>query len=391
MDVVIIANAWSAAADNPTGKHQLALQLVAQGHRVLWIEGSGMRRPRAGSGADRARIRTKLKAAARGFRRTPEGIRTVAPLILPLPANPVARAFNAVLYLLTALAGCLWLRFRRPVLLNFLPIVPLTEALWPWRTVYYCVDRWDSFSHYDAALMRRVDQACCRHADRVLATSRDLAERCTAVNPDTRLIGHGVDLDSFRAPLLTAASGAAVRPPDVPPGRIAGFFGLLSAWIDQELLLALAAACKAGRAGPDAHIVLIGPHDVDISRLRDVPRLHLVGPLPFRELPAWAACFEVGLIPFAVNDLTAAVNPVKLREMLAAGCPVVSTALPEVAALAATNPHITVAHDTATFIESVCHHLRTTPTPTDRLAISATMQAETWAAKADALIAALRE
>ena len=70
MDIVMIANAWSAAADNPTGKHQLALQLVAKGHRVLWIEGSGMRRPQTGSGADRARIRTKFKTF-KGYSRPP--------------------------------------------------------------------------------------------------------------------------------------------------------------------------------------------------------------------------------------------------------------------------------------------------------------------------------
>ena len=386
----MIANAWSAAANNPTGKHQLALQLVAKGHRVLWIEGSGMRRPQAGSGADRARIRAKLKAAARGFRRTPEGVRTVAPLILPLPANPAARALNAAIYLLTAMTGCLLLRFRRPVLLNFLPVVPLTQRLWPWRTVYYCVDRWDSFGHYDAAPMRKADRACCRHADCVLATSRDLEQRCAAVNPDTRLIGHGVDLELFRAPLRTADAGEAVRPPGLPAGRIAGFFGLLSAWIDQDLLLALAAAFAAGRAGPDASLVLIGSHDVEIERLRGVPRLHLTGPVPFRELPAWAACFDAGLIPFAVNALTAAVNPVKLREMLAAGCPVVSTALPEVAALAATHPHVTIAHDREPFIATVCHRLLNPPSTADRLAISATMAGETWSAKTDSLLQALQ-
>ena len=53
MDFVIVANAWGAGLDNPTSKHQIALELARQGHRVLWVEGAGMRSPSLGSGADR--------------------------------------------------------------------------------------------------------------------------------------------------------------------------------------------------------------------------------------------------------------------------------------------------------------------------------------------------
>ena len=73
MDLVILANAWSAAADNPTSKHQIALELARQGHRVLWIEGAGMRRPSAASARDRARAWRKIVAAWRGPER--QGVR----------------------------------------------------------------------------------------------------------------------------------------------------------------------------------------------------------------------------------------------------------------------------------------------------------------------------
>ena len=388
MDIVIIANAWCSAADNPTGKHQLALQFAAKGHRVLWIEGSGMRQPQAGSATDRARILTKLKSAFSGIRRTPEGIYTVAPLILPIPTNPAARALNAAIYLLTGLVGVLWLRFRRPPLLNFLPVVPLVEVLWPWRTVYYCVDRWDRFSHYDSRVMEKVDTACCQHANGVLATSRNLMQRCAQINPATQLIGHGVDIARFRAS-LTTPSLMQDRPSSLPTGRLVGFFGLLSNWIDQDLIVALARALEAGRAGPEAHLVLIGPHDIDLTKLQAIPRLHMGGPVPYNNLPAYAACFSVGIIPFIINELTEAVNPVKLREMLAAGMPVVSTALPEVAALAPTNPHIVIASDTETFITDVCQHLLMPLTLEDRLAISRTVEHETWSTKADDVITVL--
>ena len=103
-----------------------------------------------------------------------------------------------------------------------------------------------------------------------------------------------------------------------------GFFGLLSEWVDQDLILRLAREFSA-------RIILIGKADVDVSRLQGIPNIQLLGPRPFSELPAHIAGFTVGIIPFVVNDLTRSVNPIKLREMLSAGCPVVSTALPEVA------------------------------------------------------------
>ena len=68
MDFFIIANAWSAGKDNPTSKHRIALELVRQGHRVLWIEGSGMRAPSVGSAHDRLRMVRKVSAAFRGAR-----------------------------------------------------------------------------------------------------------------------------------------------------------------------------------------------------------------------------------------------------------------------------------------------------------------------------------
>ena len=68
MDFFIIANAWSAGKDNPTSKHRIALELIRRGHRILWIEGSGMRTPSMGSSHDRLRMLRKVGAAFRGVR-----------------------------------------------------------------------------------------------------------------------------------------------------------------------------------------------------------------------------------------------------------------------------------------------------------------------------------
>jgi len=480
MDFFIIANAWSAGRDNPTSKHRIALELVRQGHRVLWIEGSGMRTPSVGSSHDRLRMVRKVAAALRGARSEiqlpscqvaellrenptcpPEALRRrnafsssttqqpsnlttalwiLSPLFIPLPRYELVRRLNGLI--------CRWsmrfwgwrLGFKDPVLINYVPV--LAEAMRGWRrasvklpscqvaellsenstsppedlqrrktslssttqqpnnsitgtpravrVVYHCVDRWDAFAMYDSAMMGEMDRRCCRYADLVIASAGELYERCKTLNPNTVLIPHGVDWEHFRrsatemqtidpgpqtsdrrqcgrgAPAFAKATvdmprrdsdkgsaypstvAAAERAShiegktpklnkdslrsdvcglmsEVFPSPAIGFFGLLSEWVDQELLLRLA------REFPDASLVLIGKADVPVTRLEGIPNIHLAGPKPFSELPFYISSFTVGIIPFVVNDLTRSVNPIKLREMLSAGCPVVSTALPEVA------------------------------------------------------------
>jgi len=56
---------------------------------------------------------------------------------------------------------------------------------------------------------------------------------------------------------------------------------------------------------------------------------------PFQELPRYGRTFDAAVIPFRINDLTVSVSPIKLKEYLAMGKPVVSTALPAVVDYAA--------------------------------------------------------
>src|SRR5207249_4443843 len=111
------------------------------------------------------------------------------------------------------------------------------------------------------------------------------------------------------------------------PGPLLGFFGTLAPWIDTELLKQVA------RAFPHGSIVLIGPVWIDCE-IPNLPNVHWLGPRSYADLPRYAAHFDVGLIPFRINTLTAYVNPLKLLEYLALGLPVVSTPLPDLSCFA---------------------------------------------------------
>lgn len=108
--------------------------------------------------------------------------------------------------------------------------------------------------------------------------------------------------------------------------RIVGYAGSLDEWFD------VAAVRAAAEANPQAQFVLLGRvEDGKVNVLQSVPNIRLYGEVPYARLPTYMSEFDVGLIPFLVNPLTLATNPIKLYEYFACGMPVVSTALPEVA------------------------------------------------------------
>ena len=380
MDFVIVANAWAAAQNNPTSKHQIALELVSQGHRVLWVEGAGMRRPNLGSGADRGRIVRKLRAASKGAVPVPgRDLWVLSPLLLPLPSLAWAHGFNGALFRCAVRRWSGKLSFQNPVLINYVPVLAGVMKGWGKQagprasgalSVYHCVDRWDRFEMYDTQLMKEMDAACHHHADLVIASSGGLEAHCRQLHDAVHRVDHGVNYEHF-----SQAPHGEQRPGDLPSGTVIGFIGLLSEWVDQDLLLAVANAC------PQASVVLIGTADVSIEGLAEVANIHILGPRPFEVLPSYVRNFDVGLIPFIVNELTRAVNPIKLREMLAAGCPVVSTALPEVARYEREGGGITIADGPHAFVDGVRRQLEQPVSREERQALSVSMQGETWQAK----------
>ncbi|MCC7341451.1 MAG: glycosyltransferase [Bryobacterales bacterium] len=109
--------------------------------------------------------------------------------------------------------------------------------------------------------------------------------------------------------------------------RIVGYAGSLDEWFDVEAVRA------AALASPQAQFVLLGRiEDEKVLALQSLPNVRLYGEVPYDRLPTYVCEFDVGLIPFLVNPLTLATNPIKLYEYFACGMPVVSSALPEVAA-----------------------------------------------------------
>lgn len=373
--ICIASNYWY----DPTSKHHV-MNLLATRNHVIWVNYHGSRRPTA-SVRDFGAIVGKLRQIVQGPRRVHDNLTVVTPLVVPMPGSDAAADINATL-LTRQIRSALKTLPKRPVQLwSFAPDVDyLCNRFDEEAIVYYCVDEFSQFTGYDAGAILESERHLAARADLTIVTSQQLLATKRPISRRILHIPHGVDVDHF----AKATSDAIKIPDDIAslPKPILGFWGLIQDWVDIDLLADVA------KKRPDFSIALIGDAATDVSRLSTLKNVHLLGRRPYEQLPAYAAAIDVGLIPFRINELTRAVNPIKLREYLSAGLPVVSTPLPEVANY--TN-FVTIAPDTDGFINA-CEQSLNAPAAhkqTRRAARQTAMQTEGWPAKVDQISAEL--
>ncbi len=351
----------------PTSKHHV-MHLLAERNTVLWVNYHASRAPTASS-SDLVYIARKLAQVFTGVTRPRKNLYVLTPLVIPLPGSPLARRLNRTLLISQIRSALSRLRTGPLQIWSFTPDISYVLGYFKAeKVVYYCVDDHASFSGYDKQQVRRDEADLCRKADLVVTTSMALQQAKQPLNPNTILVPHGVDYDHFSQ----ALSNALPVPADIagiPHPRL-GFFGLIRDWVNLDLL------AEAARRRPEWHFVLLGDSTVNLSTYRDLANMHFLGRKPYKQLPAYCRQFDVGLIPFRINDLTRAVNPIKLREYLAAGLPVVSTPLPEVRQY---EHLINIADSVDTFIDAIESSLAADPAGREKR--TRAMTGETWPEK----------
>jgi glycosyltransferase involved in cell wall biosynthesis len=322
-DLVVFSNDWEG---DPLSKTHI-MRILARDNRVLWVNSIGNRTPRP-TAHDIARLWRKASAALGGLREVERNIFVLAPLALPIYGLGWAATANKLLLRGRVRRAMAHLDFRRPISWSFLPAsAPVSGTLGEELVVYQCVDEFSAFGDTNARAIARMEVDLLRKADLVITSAERLRANKAKTNPNTVLVRHGVDVAHF----AKACDPQTEVPEDLRrlPKPVLGFYGLLADWVDREALAACARAFHTGS------VVLIGKvaPKVDISMLQALPNVHFLGRRPYDALPAYCRGFDVALLPFRNNELTLNANPLKVREYLAAGLPVVASDLPEVRAL----------------------------------------------------------
>lgn len=306
-----------------TNQHHLMSRL-ARSNRVLFVESLGLRRPTI-AGRDVRRMLRRLRRSVSGARPV-DGLHVLSPLVLPFHGVAAASAVNR--RVLPAIVGRAMRRLALPedVLWAYVPQAEvLLATVRPRLVVYHCVDDIAAQRGIDAAGFRAAEERFVRRADLVLASSAPLVERMRELGANVLYAPNVADHELFSQALAPGPVDPGVAA--LPRPRLLFTGAVVEKKLDFGLLAELA------RLRPNWSIALVGPVGVgdphtDTRALEALPNLHLLGPRAHGRLPEVLRGGDVGLIPYALNELTRSVFPMKVYEYLAAGLPVVSTALP---------------------------------------------------------------
>ncbi|MEV4176196.1 glycosyltransferase [Nonomuraea sp. NPDC049709] len=318
------------------------MRSVAGRRKVLVVNSIGMRMPTPGRTTQPLRrIGRKLRSVAKFVRRPMPDFYVMSPLPLPFYGSPLLRRVNAVLVRAQVRVVCRAIGLTEPVIMVTIPTA--WDVVRPMRRralLFNRSDRHSAFPESDTGTIQGLEEALLRRADHVLYVSGALmAEERHLTGDRAHFLDHGVDLEHFTRRDRLPADLA-----DIPGPRV-GFFGALDDFVvDFDLLERIAADL------PDVSLVLIGDATVPMERLTEHPNVHWLGFRPYEDIPAYGSGFDVAIMPWLDNAWIRHANPIKLKEYLALGLPVVST---DFAELANYTDRVRAVTDPAEFIAAI--------------------------------------
>ena len=295
------------------------------GNKVIFVNSISMGLPALAHKDLLPRIKRKLGSYSKLARQTEEGITVVSPASLPFFGR-IARRINrrllgAQIKRLATNRG-----LTKPILWIAIPtaadmIGTFDESV----VVYHVSDKYDANTMDHAtnpALIRRLHEQAIDAADLIFYSGRKLFTEATRGAERSHLLEQGVEYDHWRH----VNDGTMKVPAEIariPRPRL-GYFGAVEPWlVDQELIK------RASQERPDWHWIFIGNRSRGLE-IEELPNVHFLPPVPYQELPSYAAGFDVCVLPWETEQsFTSYGSAIKVREYLATGKPVVISPLPE--------------------------------------------------------------
>jgi glycosyltransferase involved in cell wall biosynthesis len=281
---------------------------------VLYVNSLGMRVPRPSEGKMFGRrVVRKLRSLGRGLHRVDDGFAVLSAPSVPGRAGAALRPLT-LRAIHRAMAE---LGLHRPLAWVACPTAaPLLDGLPHEGLVYQRTDRFEAFLDVDAAAISAHDLHLKDRADLVLYCSGAFMDDDADGRSNAVLVDHGVDAERF------IAADAEARPPaDVAAiaGPRVGFVGAIDPHTFDAPLFA-----EVARRLPNAQFVLVGGCTLPEGWCPR-PNVHLLGQRTPDEVAAYMAACDVLIMPWQQSPWIDACHPVKLKEYLATGRPIVTT------------------------------------------------------------------
>lgn len=291
---------------------------------VVFVNSLGMRTPRPGvSTQPWGRILRKLRSMTKGLRKVAPMMWVFSPLMLPPTSKLWLRKINACLIAVQIRLVLKIVGIRRWFTWVTVPTAyDVLEALPRSVTIFNRSDAFSKFHEVNEQFIKSCEEKLLKNSDMTLYVNRKLMAEDIGPEDHKYYLGHGVDYGRFAS---ASGNGKSVHP-DLASLKhpIVGYFGAIDDYATDLKLFKLAA-----QSLPEMSFVLIGLSTVDISDIISLPNVHYFGFRAYAEIPKFGAGFDVGIMPWFQNEWIEYCNPIKLKEYLALGIPIVTMPIPQ--------------------------------------------------------------
>ena len=324
MNIILFSTAdW----DNPfwTNKQHMAKTFEENGHRVIYIDSLGLRKPTA-TAKDFSRILKRLKSFILPYSKVSNNIWRVSPFILPFHNVKAVSFFNKWFLFFVVRLLSFFLNFKKSVIWTYSPITDdIVDLFEKELLVYHCVDDLRASPGIDSDMIEKRENSLALKSDFIFTTSQALYDRLLPINKQTFYFNNVCDYKHF----AQAKENIFEEPSDLKSiiGKRILFIGALSSYkVDFQLIAYIA------KKKPAWNWILIGEIGegeplTSIEHLKDLKNIHFLGPKNYNELPIYLQYCDVSVIPAQLNQYTESMFPMKFFEYLSAGKQVVSTNL----------------------------------------------------------------
>ena len=290
---------------------------------VLYINSIVMQKLNMGNGRKFIqRLVRKSKSIFTGLKKTEEGFWVYSPFSLPVQHINLLKPLNEMLLRLQIKYVKHRIGIKLPVVwVACPPACDLAINMKKKKLVYQRTDRFEDFPGVDIELVKQFDQKLKKNADLTIYVNSKLFEEEASQCRRAFYLDHGVDYEMFANP-----SRSDSQPSDLSeiPKPIIGFIGSIDDCNPDIDFLGQVADML-----PDMSFVTIGREQMDCSALKARKNVWMLGQKNYELVPEYGKQFDVLLLPLHQSRWAEAVNPLKLKEYLAMGKPVVSTPFPE--------------------------------------------------------------
>jgi glycosyltransferase involved in cell wall biosynthesis len=264
----------------------------------------------------------KAKSIFTGLKKTDAGLWVYSPFSLPVHHIFWARGLNETLlsHQIRRIANRLGL--HNPVVWVACPAAcNIAVRMRKSKLVYQRTDRYEEYPNVDGDIVKEYDQRLKISADLTVFVSHTLYEQERSQCRRAFFLDHGVDYEMF-----AGAEQDGKKPDDIADAArpIVGFFGGIDDHTSD-----IGFVERVADLLPMMSFVFVGKASADCSGLASRKNVFMLGQRPYERIPHYGKCFDVAIMPWRQNRWIEACNPIKLKEYLALGKPVVSTPFPE--------------------------------------------------------------